>query len=155
MACSCCVMPAFGTRKFMLGMTDDTKKFSEWLTQAMKRRGVEKQTAIAAASGVAQSTISSYLSGARTPEKQVQVEKLVRALLPEDADEGTALYILNTGLLAAGLAPVKETGSDHEVIEYLRGQPESVQNKALQLLKTIFDEEDKKDNARNVGKRAD
>lgn len=48
-----------------------------------------------------------------------------------------------------------ENHDDHEVIDYLRGKPEAMQEKAYRLLRTAFDEEDAKDNAGNVGKKAE
>ncbi len=138
-----------------VGMTEETNEFSEWLKAAMRRRGIEKQTALAAAAGVSQSAVSSYLSGARKPEKREQVEKLVRALLLPDAEEHTAVFLLNDGLIASGLAPIESEEAEHEVIDYLRGKPESMQDKALRLLKAAFDEDDALDNAGNIGKKSE
>ena len=146
--------PALTNKKQIYRMTEQETDFSAWLSQAMQRRGMSKQTALAAASGLAQSTISSYLSGARTPEKREQVEKLVKALLQPDADEDIALRMLNAGLLASGLAPADTEPDDHEVIDFLRGQPPTIQDKALRMLKAAFAEDDAIDNAGNIGKRA-
>ena len=105
-ACYGLLLPA--TRRFTGFMVDDAGEFRAWLQAAMDRRGITKQSAFAAAAGVAQSTVSSYLSGTRTPEKRHQVEKLVQALLPRDPDPQVADLLLNAGLLAAGLAPKRE-----------------------------------------------
>ena len=108
MSCAVCCLPNYAARSFPRSMAEELTDFALWLTRAMERQGIVKQTALAAASGVAQSTISSYLSGSRTPESPGQVEKLVRALSPPDADEHTSSHLLNTGLRAAGLAPVDD-----------------------------------------------
>ena len=155
MSCPACYTLLPRARNLQEDMAEGATGFSEWLTQAMNRRGLTKQSALAIASGVAQSTIRSYLSGSRTPEKPEQVEKLVRALLLPEAENHTATALLNSGLLAAGLAPVADAEADHEVIDYLRGQPEAVQDKALRMLKAAFDEEDAKDNAGNIGRKAE
>lgn len=155
MSCLVHYTPLFRVGELRKDMADATTDFSDWLTRAMNRRGLTKQSALAAASGVAQSTISSYLSGSRTPEKREQVEKLVSALLTSEAENHTIAALLNSGLLAAGLAPVAESEGDHEVIDYLRGQPEAIQDKALRMLKAAFDEEDAKDNAGNIGRKSE
>lgn len=81
-------------------------EFAEWLQEAMRRRGIDKQSAVAHACGIVQATVSMYLSGKRIPRKRVSVEKLAAALTPAGADPRTARLLLNAGLMAAGLAPI-------------------------------------------------
>ncbi|MGI4788342.1 MAG: hypothetical protein ACRYFS_05775 [Janthinobacterium lividum] len=142
-------------------MSNETNEFRDWLKTAMKDAGIDNQTALAAASALGQTVVSSYLSGARKPERRDQVERLVRALLPPGGGQLDAQHLLKEGLRAAGLTSAStalpESASsvaggragviermplekEHDVIVYLRGKPQAVQEKALRILKAVFEE---------------
>ncbi len=127
--------------------------FSSWLRKVRAAQGLTMRD-LAALAGTTHPRISQIENG-DTPSRDM-VERLARALSPDDADEHTARALLNAGLKAAGFAPASDLDYDeHEVIDYLRGKPEPQQDKALKILKSIFDEDDALDNAGNVGKRAE
>jgi len=86
-----------------------TTEFGRWLSQAMKECRC-KQMELSESSGMAQSTISSYMSGVRKPRRAIEVEMIAGALhaihklhayVPT---EGFAVFV-DTALLAAGFAP--------------------------------------------------
>ena len=81
-------------------------EFAGWLQEAMRRRGIDKQASVAHACGIAQATVSMYLSSERVPRKRASVEKIAAALTPVGADPRTTRLLLNAGLMAAGLAPI-------------------------------------------------
>ena len=124
---------------------DSQTAFASWLQNAMTRRGLN-QSDLAAAAGIKQNTISMWLNTDRIPERS-NVEKVALALLPQDSDEDIARNLVNEALQAAfGY-------DDHEVIDYLRGQPDPKKDKALAILKAAFAKEDAADNAGNIGKK--
>lgn len=131
---------------------NDASPFGRWLRDSRTRRGLTME-ALAEIAETSQVAISNIERGNRNASRDM-VEKLARALLPEDADEYTARALLSAGLKAAGFATEDVEYDDHEVIEYLRGKPPTLQDKAMRMLKAAFDEDDAIDNAGNIGKRA-
>ena len=127
--------------------------FGQWLSENRQRRGLTMES-LADASDITQAMVSNMERGTRNPSRET-IAKLSYALSPLGADEHTARSLLNAGLKAAGFASADNDFDDHEVIDYLRGQPEAVQDKALRMLKAAFDEEDAKDNAGNIGRKAE
>ena len=86
-----------------------TTEFGRWLAAAMAARGW-KQKDLEDTFGLAQSTISSYLSGKRRPRRNSDVEQLAKVLYLEDREFPNSYPIfLDTALLAAGLAPENRT----------------------------------------------
>lgn len=122
-----------------------------WIDENMKRRGIQSIRELAEIAGVSQPRITQIRKGDNASRDFL--ERLAHALSPKDADERTFRALLSTGLAAAGFAT--DDYDDHEVIEYLRGQPPSLQDKALRMLKAAFDEDDDADNSGNIGKRAE
>lgn len=121
--------------------------FGHWLVSAMRRRGWN-QSDLARATGIKQNTISVWLTSERVPEKS-NVERVAIALTPESDDADLVQGQVNEALQAA-------FGFDeHEVIDYLRGQPDPMKDKAMRILQAAFAEEDAADNAGNVGKAAE
>lgn len=59
--------------------------------------------AVADLADVTQPMVSNLERGTRNPSRDM-VERLTRALLPDDADDHTARALLNAGLKAAGFA---------------------------------------------------
>jgi len=75
----------------------------------MAARGL-KQKELSEASGTAQSTLSSYLSGARRPRRRSDVEELAQFLYTESGEfSGSYPVFLDAALLAAGHAPANRT----------------------------------------------
>jgi transcriptional regulator with XRE-family HTH domain len=82
-----------------------TTDFGRWLADAMAARKLNQKEFVAE-SGIAQSTVSSYLSGARRPRRSSDVEQLAKALYMEDGEYSNSYAMFfDAGLLAAGLAP--------------------------------------------------
>ena len=79
---------------------EPSTEFAIWLDAALQSKGWERKTLFAKA-GVGQSSISQIMAGIRKPSRDM-VERLARALSPDDADEYTARALLNSGLSAAG-----------------------------------------------------
>ena len=96
-------MPAF---KPKTAFTEDLTLFADWLREARKRRGLT-QTELSEMSGVDQGLISKYERAALSCPKQT-VYALAYALSQEDADERTGRALLNSGLKAAGYAPIPD-----------------------------------------------
>lgn len=80
-----------------------TSPFGMWLDSQMNRFGTY-QKRVVLRSGLGQSTVAGYLSGARRPEKRDLVEKLVGGLLPDGASADLADEVLHDGLIAAGFS---------------------------------------------------
>jgi transcriptional regulator with XRE-family HTH domain len=117
--------------------------WGNWVLNAMKRRGFN-QPDLAEASGIRQNTISTWLTTDRIPERP-NVEKAAIALAPEGADDDIVRGLINEAMQAAfGY-------DDHEVIDFLRGQPDHIKDRAKAILEAAFGEEDTKDREGTVG----
>lgn len=73
--------------------TEEDISLGKWITDSMESRGLT-QSDLARISGMAQSTISSWISGTRGPRKVEDLEPLVKALHlgPSDTEEYAAFY---------------------------------------------------------------
>ena len=136
-----------------VNMTIASNDFGVWLRQARKARGWTMET-LAVSADITQPYVSGLERGIRQPSRDM-VERLARALSPKEVDDQRERMLLNAGLKAAGFAPVSDDRDDHEVIDYLRGKPEQLQDKAMKILKAAFDEDDAEDDAGNIGKRSE
>ena len=68
------------------------------------RRFNTYQKRVVIRSGLGQSTVAGYLSGARKPKERQQVEMVVRGLLPDGTSSEIAEQVLHDGMLAAGFS---------------------------------------------------
>jgi len=85
-----------------ISIRQPTTAFGEWLQAGLDERGWERKTlAVKSEAGI--TSVNQIIAGLRNPSREM-VEKLARALAPEDADEHTARALLNAGLKAAGFA---------------------------------------------------
>ena len=96
-----------------------TTQFGRWLAEAMTARGW-KQTELAHASALGQSTIASYLSGVRKPRRAADVEVVARALFSRSIGDENYSTFKDAALLSAGFAPdvanytvVRERGPEY------------------------------------------
>lgn len=61
-------------------MDDNMDKFEEWLSKAMKRRGLHSQAELARLSGVSRQTISYWFSGKSKQPDEFSLQKIAKAL---------------------------------------------------------------------------
>lgn len=80
-----------------------TSPFGKWLDIQM-RQGNFQQKQVASRSGLGQSTIAGYLTGARKPNSADTVHRIVQGILPDNTADDAAAQVLRGGLLAAGFA---------------------------------------------------
>lgn len=129
--------------------------FALWLSRTRKARGFT-QDDLCEVSGVDQGIISKYERGILEPPKRDVVQRLAAALSGPDADEHVSGHLLNEGLKTAGFATTEDDfAPEHEVIDFLRGQPDPKKDRALRILQAAFADEDAADNAGNIGKSAE
>lgn len=111
--------------------------FGEWTLTEIDARGWERKT-LAVKSGVGITSVNQIVAGVRNPSRDM-VERLARALAPEDADEHTARALLNAGLKAAGFAPADgPSAGEHPAQAYLRGLSDVDQDRALRVLEVAI-----------------
>ena len=123
----------------------------EWIDENMDRQGWTVRL-LAEKAGVSGPRITQLRQGDGTTRDMIT---RIAVAFSQEGDELVGQHILKTGLTAAGLLPdSNHEYNEHEIIDYLRGKPDFMQDKALRMLKAAFDEEDAADNAGNVGKKA-
>lgn len=91
----------------------------------MKQADVQ-QKQVALRSGLGQSTIAGYLTGARNPNNANIVHRVVQGVLPNNAPEDVAAEVLHDGLLAAGFAARPLSPAAALIREALDGRGEDI-----------------------------
>lgn len=127
--------------------------FGEWLNEIVNQRGIERKS-VAIKADIGKTSVTQLINGERKPSKEM-VQRLAAALVPADADPEYAHRLLQEGLKAAGFAYDLPDYDEDEDIAFFRGLPTDQRQKALKVWKAMFDEDDAKADAGNIGKRAE
>lgn len=155
---TCLAARGFNQKACVDRMASEITNFGRIVESLLDRLGwTQEQLSTASEPNISQGQISNYKYGKRSPSRET-IRTISRAFTT-GANAGESFYrsTVNELLTACGYAedfPSNDEYDEHEVIDYLRGRPAPLQDKALRMLKAMFDEDDAIDNAGNIGKRA-
>lgn len=96
-------------------LSDTHSAFGVWLKTHMEACGLNQAT-LAKATGLAQSTISTYLKTGRAPRTREKLNRIVRALTAPGATESHARLMLDSALRAIAGDVVYDADSDFKVV---------------------------------------
>jgi len=119
----------------------ELEAFAEWLRSARKSRGFT-QSDLSEASGVDQALISKY-ERRLLPCPKSSVYSLAEVLAGPDSDDGVKRRTLNTGLLAAGFAPLQgpneKTGPIETILHEAGYSSDALDDDAREQLRQSMD----------------